>query len=425
MAPKRKRTSGTTYQVFLSFRGPDTRQGFTDVLYWALTEAGIRVFRDNEDIRDGEDIGEEILTAIEESRIFVPIFSTNYASSKWCLIELAKMFKSKEASIGKKTILPIFYDVGVDDVMLKTKLYTRALSKHRKNFSTDIVHQWKEALRDAGKIKGWELKDTGYGEFARSFARVVSMKLKVKHKCVTDYLVQRDDQVEALMELLDIESSDVRFVGIHGMGGIGKTTLAKLVFNKLCDRFDSCSFLADVRESSRQHKGIELLQKKLLGDLGLRLGEIMDVDDGIIRMRERLAHKKVLIVLDDVDHSNQIQNLAGDASWFGSGSRILITTRDQSVLEIRRQRVHILEVEKMNPEEALRLFSLHAFDKDSPPNRYLTLTQKAVASSGRLPLALKLIGLLLRDKRRKEWVDTIKRLERILHPDVQQILAVV
>ncbi|PKI16713.1 hypothetical protein CRG98_049507, partial [Punica granatum] len=80
MAPKRKRTSGTTYQVFLSFRGPDTRQGFTDVLYWALTEAGIRVFRDNEDIRDGEDIGEEILTAIEESRIFVPIFSTNYAS---------------------------------------------------------------------------------------------------------------------------------------------------------------------------------------------------------------------------------------------------------------------------------------------------------------------------------------------------------
>ncbi|PKI11323.1 hypothetical protein CRG98_049553, partial [Punica granatum] len=124
-------------------------------------------------------------------------------------------------------------------------------------------------------------------------------------------------------------------------------------------------------------------------------------------------------------HSNQIQNLAGDASWFGSGSRILITTRDQSVLEIRRQRVHILEVEKMNPEEALRLFSLHAFDKDSPPNRYLTLTQKAVASSGRLPLALKLIGSLLRDKRSKEWVDTIKRLERILHPDVQQILAVV
>ncbi|PKI46192.1 hypothetical protein CRG98_033450 [Punica granatum] len=202
MAPTRKRTSGTTYQVFLSFRGPDTHQGFTDVLYYALIDAGIRVFRDDEEIRKGEDIGEEILRAIEESRIFVPIFSINYAST---------------------------------------------LLIHREKFSTDIVHQWEEALRKAEKIEGWELKGQGYGEFARSFVREVSMRLKVKHKYVTDYLVQRDDQVKDLMDLLDIESSGVCFVGIHEMGGIGKTTLAKLVFNKLCDRFDKCSFLADVR----------------------------------------------------------------------------------------------------------------------------------------------------------------------------------
>ncbi|XP_031372899.1 TMV resistance protein N-like isoform X3 [Punica granatum] len=256
----------------------------------------------------------------------------------------------------------------------------------------------------------------GYGEFARSFAREVSMKLKVKHKCVTDYLVQRDDQVEGLMELLDIESTEVRFVGIHGMGGIGKTTLAKLVFNKLLGRFEKCSFLADVRS-----KGIELLQKQLLDNLGLGSGEIMDVDDGIIRMRERLAHKKVLIVLDDVDHRNQIQKLAGDASWFGSGSRILITTRDQRVV----QRFHILEVEEMKPEEALRLFSMHAFEKDSPPNGdYLRLAKEAIKSSGRLPLALEVIGSFLRDKRPKEWVDTINRLERVPHPDVQEKLKI-
>ncbi|PKI46193.1 hypothetical protein CRG98_033451 [Punica granatum] len=329
MAPKRKRTPGTTYEVFLSFRGPDTRQGFTDVLYHALIGAGIHVFRDDEEIRRGEDIGEEILTAIEESRIFVPIFSKTYASSKWCLVELAKMVESKEKSSGK-------------------------------------VEQWKKALRKAGKIKGWELKNTGHGEFVRSFAREVFMKLKVKHKCVAEYLVQRDYQVEDVMKLLDIESSEVRFVGIHGMGGIGKTTLAKLVFNELLGRFDGCSFLADVRESSRQHKGIELLQKQLLGDLGLPSGEIGDVDDGIITMRKRLPNKKVLIVLDDVDHKDQIQNLAGDASWFGSGSRILITTRDQRVV----------------------------------------------------------IGSLLRDKRRKEWKDTIERLQRVPHRDVQKTLKI-
>ncbi|PKI77194.1 hypothetical protein CRG98_002404 [Punica granatum] len=81
MAPNRERTSGTTYQVFLSFRGPDARQGITDVLYYAIIDAGIRVFRDDEEIQKGEDIGEEILRAIEESRIFVPIFSINYAST--------------------------------------------------------------------------------------------------------------------------------------------------------------------------------------------------------------------------------------------------------------------------------------------------------------------------------------------------------
>ncbi|OWM86649.1 hypothetical protein CDL15_Pgr015684 [Punica granatum] len=160
MASSPRRRTGATYQVFLSFRGPDTRQGFTDVLYHALVDAGIRVFRDDEELRKGEEIGEELLRAIDDSKIYAPIFSRGYAYSKWCLIELTKMFESKNRSDGKK-IVPIFYDVTVDDVKLKTELYAGALSKHMEKFGTDTVKQWEEALRRAGKIKGWELKDTG------------------------------------------------------------------------------------------------------------------------------------------------------------------------------------------------------------------------------------------------------------------------
>ncbi|XP_031374133.1 uncharacterized protein LOC116188802 [Punica granatum] len=167
------------------------------------------------------------------------------------------------------------------------------------------------------------------------------------------------------------------------MGGIGKTTLVKDVFIKLSDQFDCRGFLADVRESSWQHKGIEHLQKQLLGSLGLGSGEITDVDDGIMRMRETPPRKKVLIVLDDVDHRKQIQNLAGDA------------------------------MEEMKTEEALRLFSRHAFYKDSPPYDYLSLSEEAVASTQQLPLALEVIGSLLWEKSRKDWIDIIKRLKKL------------
>ncbi|XP_039156266.1 TIR-only protein-like [Eucalyptus grandis] len=112
---------GGEYQVFLSFRGPDTRRGFADTLYHALSEAGIHVFIDNEEIRPGERIDGELLRAINDSRLYIPIFSPNYASSYWCLCELAKMVENisnPREDETKKVILPIFYDVKPDDVKL-------------------------------------------------------------------------------------------------------------------------------------------------------------------------------------------------------------------------------------------------------------------------------------------------------------------
>lgn len=160
MASNRIPTTTQNYQVFLSFRGPDTRQGFTDVLYHSLVDAGIHVFRDDEELRIGEEISNDLLRAIEDSRIFVPIFSRTYASSKWCLVELVKMVESKRGS-SKKKILPIFYDVGADDVKLKSELYISALKKHEEKFGPNTVQQWEEALRKVGKVKGWELKNKG------------------------------------------------------------------------------------------------------------------------------------------------------------------------------------------------------------------------------------------------------------------------
>jgi len=102
------------YEVFLSFRGPDTRSDITDILYNGLIDAGIRAYRDHEQLCVGEEIGPELLQAIKQSKFSIPIFSKGYAASKWCLMELVQMVECKE-KWGRK-IMPIFYDVGPSEV---------------------------------------------------------------------------------------------------------------------------------------------------------------------------------------------------------------------------------------------------------------------------------------------------------------------
>ncbi|KAL3735307.1 hypothetical protein ACJRO7_024440 [Eucalyptus globulus] len=153
-------SSGAEFEVFLSFRGPDTRLSFTDCLYHSMVGAGIRVFRDDEEIRKGEKIGGELLRAIESSKIYVPIFSRNYASSAWCLRELRHMVECSRKA-NEKVILPIFCDVNSDDVKLKTPLYLDALKKHEEKFGRDDVREWEEALAEVARIKGWGLRNRG------------------------------------------------------------------------------------------------------------------------------------------------------------------------------------------------------------------------------------------------------------------------
>jgi hypothetical protein len=83
------------YDVFLSFRGEDTRKNFTDHLYFALRDAGIKIFIDDNELRRGEDLTSELLRAIQGSKISVIVFSTNYAASRWCLEEW-EMGKEKQ-----------------------------------------------------------------------------------------------------------------------------------------------------------------------------------------------------------------------------------------------------------------------------------------------------------------------------------------
>ncbi|KAL6007079.1 hypothetical protein ACLOJK_032575 [Asimina triloba] len=103
--PPRTSGSGPEYDVFLSFRGKDTRKSFAAHLYQDLVRAGIRTFRDEEELRIGEDIGQQLFEAIAVSRLCLPLLSRNYASSKWCRTELVRMVGSGVP------VLPVFLDM--------------------------------------------------------------------------------------------------------------------------------------------------------------------------------------------------------------------------------------------------------------------------------------------------------------------------
>ncbi|XP_042476220.1 TMV resistance protein N-like [Macadamia integrifolia] len=159
-------TSGWDYEVFLSFRG-ETRTNFTDHLYNALLDIGIRTFRDNEELRIGEKIDGALRSAIHQSKIAIVIFSKDYASSKWCLGEVAEIAECMKLERGqrKMRVMPVFYHVDPSVVRNQTpgSSYGNAFLEHKKNFDEDTVEVWKKALKEVGRLKGWDLKNTADG----------------------------------------------------------------------------------------------------------------------------------------------------------------------------------------------------------------------------------------------------------------------
>ncbi|OWM86773.1 hypothetical protein CDL15_Pgr015809 [Punica granatum] len=277
----------------------------------------------------------------------------------------------------------------------------------------DRIQTWRQALQEVASLSGWELHDNDFKRFSKFVVSATLNKLKGKHENV---LVGLHGQVEELKRALDLESRDVLFVGIHGIGGIGKTTLAKAVFDQLSAHFEGYSFLRDIRETSKD-KGLKYLQDQLLRDI---LGA--DTDYGTRILSHRFLEKKVLIVLDDVDDRRQIKKLVGKSSWFVAGSRIIVTTRDIKVLAVEHEtrdgrfeewpdEVRLFKMDGMKSSEALQLFCSHAFGKVLPPDDYLSTCEQVVSALRGLPLAIEIIGSSLYRKPENVWKATMEKLE--------------
>ncbi|KAK3431329.1 hypothetical protein EUGRSUZ_E03204 [Eucalyptus grandis] len=576
------------YQVFLSFRGPETRDNLVQYLYDQLKRNGVVVFRDSEEIEDGQEISKTIEDAIESSDICVPVFSQDFASSAACLKEVAQMVK-----LGKK-IRPIFFFVEPCIVCHRLGTYGKSFAEHRRKnrYRESTIKEWEDALEKIGGILGPEfkqadlkaalrpalkaalrpaLREIGHGlEFKKAALEVAlesaveaalqpaleaalqaaeqpaleaaqaslqeqtdviqepkSKKAALEAALGENGVMKRPEFKEAALEemggangrfyndlfsgrdistarsgppaarssrsrlsathrkkktngeeegerfkklegfvtgLVDLLHMDekektknlvgldravpqmVRKLGfnyqdgqvvrkkeitgrmvfvVRGIAGVGKTTLAREVYNKIRHLFNGCSFLEDIRYKTTE-KDVVSLQNNLIRDLtGGRCQEVKYSEDGTKKIKH-LQGDRVLIVLDNVENSEQIKPFANEVTWFGLGSIIILTSRRADIIthfkvpeNSKPEELCKLDhqVSSMNKDDALELFYKHAVIKpdDLPTN----LSEEITYAVGRLPLAIEIVGKYLCGKSNKIWKEAPDRLKGDLEKQLE------
>ncbi|XP_028751302.1 TMV resistance protein N-like [Neltuma alba] len=240
---------GYRYEVFLSFRG-DTRKNFTSHLYAALCNAGITVFKDDVELPRGKYINTELLQAIGSSKISIIIFSSEYAGSKWCLKELSMIMRLRKSE--GRVVLPVFYHVDPSEIRHQTSNFGKAFEDFiRKSFqSKPQVSEWRETLTKAGSLAGTVVLSAGdESDYVDDIVRQVCDILCKTDLFVAEHPVGVDSRVREVITMLQNHSSgNTVTIGIWGMGGAGKTTIAKAIYNEIGRTFKSRSYLSNIRK---------------------------------------------------------------------------------------------------------------------------------------------------------------------------------
>jgi len=212
--------------------------------------------------------------------------------------------------------------------------------------------------------------------------------------CLPRYEVALEDKANVIYSLLQNES----IVALVGMGGIGKTTLSKKMYHMFHNQYEKSSFLDNVKS-----KDINDVKKKLLQDLcDKELRKDEDVDKYLNEIKQCMISKKVLVVVDDVDKTKNLEDLRllidKDVTNVDCKSKVLVNCRNWQILKNHVRESAKVDMTLLEEEQASKLFMWHAFKHANPmTNDLKIISMDIIKACGGLPLSLEVLGCYLWD----------------------------
>ncbi|KAL6315933.1 hypothetical protein AAG906_013767 [Vitis piasezkii] len=354
-------SSQKRYDVFLSFRGEDTRNNFTAHLLQELRTKGINTFFDEDKLEKGRVISPALITAIENSMFSIIVLSENYASSRWCLEEMVKILEYNRSK--EERVLPIFYNVDPSDVRNHMGKFGEALAKHEENLEEngERVKIWKDALTEVANLSGWDSRNKNEPLLIKEII------MKLLKKLLNTSTSDTEENLVGIQSAFKTKNAIVNL----WYGRNRKTTLARAIYNQVSNQFEACSFLEIANDFKEQDLTslAEKLLSQLLEEENLKIKESTSI-------KARLHSRKVLVVLDNVNNLTILEHLAGNQDWFGQGSRIIVTTRDQRLLI--QHKVDRYDVVEFNGGEALEFLKHHSLKHELLENDFTELSKEEV-----------------------------------------------
>ncbi|KAK9074069.1 hypothetical protein SSX86_006666 [Deinandra increscens subsp. villosa] len=428
------------YDVFLSFRGADTRNSFTDHLYNAFLDAGIKTFLDDEEIETGEPLKPELESAIKSSRASIIVLSTNYASSTWCLDELVLILEQNTKF--NQIVIPIFFDVEPTDVRKQQSSFGEAMANHKVKMETETnaekisewcerIESWKKALTQVADLKGKDAKDRKETEFIKEVVTEIHRRLGVLLSNTLPLLIGMDHHIRFISSWLTNGSCHTPIIlTVVGMGGIGKTSLAKYIFGLHSTKFHKSSFIEGInRRCKEKFTGLLDLQKQLCTDISKKIElHVNDVSVYTCKIENALARKRVFVVLDDIGSLDELDALLGNKGLY-PGSKIIITTQNASLIErcaFFNSHVHPNHIEVvlkgLYKTQSLELLCIHAFKSRNPKEGYKEVSENLTKYCDGHPLALEVLGREMYNRDVEYWEECIKKLKKEPHFSIKNAL---